>query len=88
MSDIVQLGARRFDPNSETKDTKPRDALLAALEAIDSGEIEAAHVIVCVGHRDENGYHTDHFYQGGTFNNFGQLGLLHTIAERFLAQAR
>lgn len=71
MTDIADIGAARHAKSDEAKKSLPRDALSAALAAIDSGEINPIHVIVC--HYDEK---STGFYQAGSATNVTVTGML------------
>lgn len=60
----------------------PREALLAAVRRIDSGEITPEHVVVCMGHYEGDGVFKHHYTQAGSFGAFGAIGLLTVIARR------
>lgn len=78
MSEPISFAARRW----EKGDGRPgshsvREALEVALARIDSGELDAKHIIICVGlSDDEDGGSNCAYFQAGPFNHFAQMGLL------------
>lgn len=54
----------------------PLEALEVARHRVESGEWEAEHVIVICGHVDEDGAIKTAFTQAGSFDCYGQFGLL------------
>ena len=83
----LNLGAARFARADATNQVDPADALEAALAAIRSGELNPQHAIVLIAEPTERGAVTTRFYQGGSYNNHGQLGLLTQALFAFDASA-
>lgn len=74
----ISLAEARWDKGDNSPTTHSvREVLEVVLAKIDSGEVEADHVIVCLDLKDENpNAGRPAYYQGGTLRAFGQVGLL------------
>lgn len=80
MSEPVNLVSRRWDKGDGSPNSHPaHEALELALHRVRSGEWKADHVMVIVGNI-ENGVGNVSFAQAGTFDSFGQEGLLQSAA--------
>jgi hypothetical protein len=68
---------RKFDASPSTKHLDPRDALVRALDAIDSGDIAPHHIIVVVGSVDEEQDIIGvRFFSAGALDHWGHIGLM------------
>ena len=76
MSEVADLSARRWAANGDPEAQSPLTALAEARRQLEAGEIEAEHVIIIYGHIDESGASQTGYFQAGTFNEFGQVGLV------------
>lgn len=75
---------KRWNGGSNQPDAyTPREALLAAIRRIDSGEITPDHVIICMGAcNPEDAFISTVYTQAGSFNPYAQIGLLDRVAHR------
>lgn len=78
MSEIADLSARRWNTATEPHQIKPADALRQVARQIEAGEVEADHVIICVGTERDNAVQAQ-WFQAGSFALYAQLGLLERI---------
>lgn len=69
------------DPTKHTA----RDALVEALRKLDAGELQMAHVIICIAQPDEDGVAAPAFLQGGPLSVYAQIGLIRLV-EQLLAE--
>lgn len=76
MGETVNLDTARWRAKRSPNDHKPVEALRAALHAIESGEVDPLHIVVCIAGGSEEGGVKTSYYQAGTYNHHGQLGLL------------
>lgn len=77
MDDVAQAAWRkRKDPN----DHPPRRALDVALKDLEDGKLKPKHVIVVYCYEEEDGGGTG-WYQSGTLDHYGALGLLTRAAQ-------
>lgn len=74
---IASLGVRRFYKAEKPAQIDPRTALEAAMEWIDGDGKGATHIIVLVGRDmpDAPGCAGTRFFQAGSYNHHGQMGL-------------
>lgn len=64
------------DPAKHT----PRDALVEVLRRIDTGELDADHIVVCIAERTDDGSALPTYFQGGPCSVYAQIGLLRMCA--------
>jgi hypothetical protein len=86
MTDITDLSARRWQNVSDPEAHKPIDALRETIRQIEAGEVEADHVVICLGATKDGAAVTD-WLQAGTFDVYGQRGLLDTVRMFMLLDA-
>lgn len=72
----VDIAARRWEAATSCKGLPPADALKAALRAIESGDLNPDHVLVCCGCVDGDAKISTRVFSAGEFDLYGQLGLL------------
>ncbi len=78
MSEIADLSARRWQTATEPHQVRPVDALRQVASQIEAGEIDASHVIICVGIEEDHAVQSQ-WFQAGDFALFAQIGLLERI---------
>jgi hypothetical protein len=76
--DVVDLVARRWERRTEPNEHEPIEALRAAVRAIEAGEIDPDHIVVCY-HVPEDPPRTG-WFQAGLQSELGAEGLVHRIA--------
>jgi hypothetical protein len=76
MGEPIDLADVRWRRDSKPNSHEPTEALRAALRDIQSGEIDPLHLIVVIGAETDNGKTRTAYYQAGSYNHHGQLGLL------------
>jgi hypothetical protein len=60
------IGEIRSDKSESAADWSPRDALITALRAIDSGEWKPEYLLIAGIARDKDGYNNfEHYFAGG-----------------------
>lgn len=76
----ASLNEKRAMLASDPAKWGPRELLVSLLRRIDSGELLVPdHMVVCYGSVTPEGYSSAGYLQAGTFDAFGQIGLLHTV---------
>lgn len=78
MTDVIDFHARRWAETESTDAHTPIAALREAIREIESGEWPCDHVIIAMG-RVTEGTADSQWLQAGSFDVFGQRGLLETI---------
>lgn len=84
MDDISKARTKRkFDASASTKHLDPKDSLIRALDAIESGEINAYHCIVVVASMSPDADRIGaHYYSAGPLDHWGHIGLMvHALDE-------
>lgn len=76
MTDVVSLAERRWENSDDPKAHRPSDMLRLTADRIDRGEIVVEHAIVVLGASEEDRTMRVRYLQAGTYNHFGQVGLL------------
>ncbi len=82
MSEPTNLAVRRFEAASYPEDLRPTDALHAALAEVASDDLR--HVIVCVSRKTDDTSSAYRYFQAGTYDAAGQVGLLRLIQDQIL----
>ncbi len=82
----VPIGAKRWNsnPSDNPADYSVRDMLVTALARLDAGELAADHLVLVIGHIDENRMVGTNMMQAGSFDSYAQLGLMHDATRIFL----
>ena len=60
------------EKDHDSRTWTPRDALINTLRDLDSGELEADHIMILYGRKSQN----SGFSQGGSFTYYEQVGML------------
>lgn len=83
MSDVVSLAERRWETNDDPKAHKPHDMLRLLADRLEHGDLKDAEpVIVLVGAEPPDGGLGKRlrYMQAGSYDHFGQLGLITSCA--------
>lgn len=76
VSGVASLNARRWVKDDNPKAHTPADALREALRQLESGELEADHVIVVYGYHNKDEQGVVGYLQGGSLPELAQCGML------------
>lgn len=79
MAEPISLAERRWNNgDSRPGSYSVRECLEVVIAKLDSGEIQADHVIVAYG-KATDGIADDGFYQAGSLDPFAQIGLIERV---------
>ncbi len=78
---VVDLSSKRWDCEDDPAKHKPAEALHAALRAIDD---DVVHVLVLFASKGDSGGVNGCWYQAGSYNLHGQLGMLNLAATQLI----
>lgn len=76
-----ELTKARWRKNTNPADHPPERALEVALHDIRTGKVKPEHILICIRHvdSDDEMQAATQYYQAGTLDTFGQIGMLERI---------
>lgn len=80
MSDIISLGAARAARSDDASKVSIRDTLLSVIDEIDRGIISPKHIFIVSAFVHDDGDTQIQVNHSGPFDNFAQIGMLHSAA--------